>query len=261
MPPRRGRKKNARGTRRTSSTRRVAKVDPDTILDSILDEAVARLGLDILGLSQRDYREILKPIVEGIVSAYSSRPSREAVLSKITGNPRPVYVYTAIYLLNRFEELTSDQIEFIVSNAPEVAGRYAARIYKEVVRTGREDLLPHLRQAWEIHGTPTYVSCPYCGFRAILPDYTCAVCGKEISEKVLKSSIGFDLMLEEYAELYGEHGLKEAITRGYVVLRDTLYPPGEEDRLSLRLYLSRKEIDRLKELLRKRTNSPTIMRV
>jgi len=260
MPRRRRRQQRSttgssrRGTRRSSgATRRQVRIEPGAVLESVLDEIVSKAGLDLLGLERRDYAEILRPIVEGILSGYSSRPSRETLVSKILGNLRPLYMYAAAYLVERFDRLNVDQLEFVVSNAPEIAARNAARLYQELISAGREDLVPLLRKAWEQFGNPTPVTCPYCGFRAVLPNYVCAICGREVKEKDIKAMIDFDSLLAEFVEFYGLGGVREALEKGYVVLKDTIYPPSEEEPLALRLYLSRRDKEKLKNMISRAT--------
>lgn len=216
----------------------------------MLDEVVSRLGLDILGLGREDYREILKPVVEGIVSRYSSRPSKEAVTNRIMNIAQHVYALAAAYLLERDRELTEDQVEFVITNAPMIAARYVQRLYSVVKRLGRNDLIPLLRSAWERYGRPSPIACPYCGFRAVTPDLVCIVCGREIRERDVKQAIGFEERLRELVEFYGPMGAREVLEKGYVLLGDTLKPPsagGEGGEIVL--HLSRGEKELLRNLL------------
>ncbi len=226
-------------------------MDPESVLESIVDEVVRRLGLDLLGLSREEYKEILRPVVSGIVEQYSSRPSRETLVNKIVGLQPHLYILASAYVLEKDKPLTEDAVEFIVSNAPQVAAKYVSRLYDAVNRLGRRDLLPLLRSAWERYGRPTPVPCPRCGFRAVAPDLVCMVCGYELDEKDVKEAVDFDDMLKEFAEMYGLSEVREAIDRGIVILGDGMLKPPSAPRepTDIVLHLSREEREKLRRLV------------
>lgn len=253
---RRGSSRGSSGSRRSSSSRpsrrrTVKPLDPESVLDSVVDEVVRRLGLDLLGLSREDYKEILRPVVAGIVEQYSSRPSRETIVNKLVNLQPHLYVLASAYVLERDKPLTEDAVEFIVSNAPQVAARYVSKLYEAVNRLGRHDLLPLLRSAWERYGHPTPVPCPRCGFRAVTPDLVCMVCGYELDEREVKEAVDFERLLEEFAELYGPGEVREAIERGVVLLGDGVLKPPSAPRepTDIALHLTRRERERLRELV------------
>ncbi len=223
-------------------------MDPEKILDSILDEAVARLGLDILGLSREQYREMLKPIIEGIVSMYSSRPSNDSILARLRATAQNVYVMASAYMLEKLDKLTPEQLEFIVANGGPVAGKYAPRLYQLAVELGRKDLIPQIRYLWETYGSPTPITCPRCGFRAVTPELKCMVCGYEPSEREVKEAIDFREKLEMFAEEASVDEIREAVERGYVLVGERVKPPSApREPFDVELRLDRSEV----ELLRK----------
>ncbi len=223
-------------------------MDPDKLLDSILDDVVQQLGLDILGLERKAYAEMLKPIIEGILSQYSSRPSKDAIVGRLKATVQHVYMYAAAYLLEKLEKLTPEQLEFVVSYGGPVAAKHVSRLYSEAKRLGREDLIPQLRRVWELYGNPTPIPCPRCGFRAVTPDLYCMVCGYTLTEREAKEMIDFRERLRELVEFYSESEVLDTIERGYVVVGDTIKPasarPSPTDVV---LHLTAEE----KELLRK----------
>ncbi len=243
-------------SRRRSSrtaTVRVSKIDPDKVLDSILDEAVSSLGLDILGLTRDQYREMLKPVIEGIVSSYSSRPSNESILARLRATSQNVYILASAYLLEKLEKLTPEQLEFVVANGGPVAGRYAPKLYRLAVEYGRSDLIPQIRYLWELYGNPTPIPCPRCGFRALTPDLRCMVCGYEATEKEVKKVIDFESRLREFAEEAPLDAVREAIERGYVLVGETVKPPSApREPFDVELRLSREEIGLLRKLVEER---------
>lgn len=235
---------------RSKGARRISRqsINIDSIVEALVDEFVFRSGLDVLGLSREDYVEILKPIVAGIVDQYSSRPSKEAIMSKMSTTIQNVYMLATAYMLEKGIPLTRERLEFIVTNAPQVAARYVSHLYRELKSNGLDHLLPLLRRAWETYGRPTPIACPYCGFRSLTPDFVCMVCGREVGEREVKEAIDFKEKLKEFVEFYSPNDVIEAIERGYVVVGEYVKPPSlQPNRSELVLHLSREE----KELLRK----------
>ena len=244
------RARRSSGASAARRTRPRPKLDPDQVLEGILDELVARLGLDILGLSRDEYKEMLRPVIEGLLDQYSSRPSKEALLSRLENQAGNLYLLAAMYVLEKRDRLNEDQLEFIVSNAPQVAARYVSRLYEEAKRLGREDVVPLLRSAWERYGTPSPIPCPRCGFRAVTPDLVCMVCGYELSEREAKEMIDFGERLRELVEFYGPSAAREALSRGYVIVGETVKPPTETPELTdIVLHLDQRDREFLKRLL------------
>jgi DNA-directed RNA polymerase subunit RPC12/RpoP len=239
------------GRRASRTVRRpAARIDPQKLTEEILDDVSSRLGLDILGLKREQLVEALRPIVEGILEQYSSRPSKEAIISKIANTSRNVYIMIAAYIVERINSLTSEQLEFVINYGEAIAARHAPRLYAEAKRLGRDDLIPMLRMLWEKYGNPTPIACPYCGFRAVTPDLVCMICGKELSEREVKEAIDFRERLREMVELYSEREVEDAISKGYVIVGDVVKPPsyGVEPG-NLILHLTMEERSFLKNLL------------
>jgi hypothetical protein len=238
---------------RTSGIYRAQRVDPEKILESILDDAVGQLGLDILGLDRSAYAEMLKPIIEGIVSQYSSRPSKDSILGRLRATAQHVYMYASAYLLEKLDKLTNDQLEFVVSYGGPIAAKYASRLYREAKRLGREDLIPQLRRLWEMYGNPTPIPCPRCGFRAVTPDLYCMICGYTLTEKEAKDAIDFNERLRELVEFYSPQEVLETIERGYVIIGDTIKPATANPQpTDIVLHLTAEEKEFLRKLLAER---------
>ncbi|BEP17011.1 hypothetical protein PYJP_03630 [Pyrofollis japonicus] len=226
------------------------RIDPHKLTEDILDEVSSRLGLDILGLKREQLVEALRPIVEGILEQYSSRPSKEAIISKIVNTSRNVYMMIAAYIVERIDSLTNEQLEFVINYGEAVAAKHAPKLYAEAKRLGRDDLIPMLRMLWEKYGNPTPIACPYCGFRAVTPDLVCMICGKELSEREVKEAIDFRERLQEMVELYSEREVEDAISRGYVIVGDVVKPPSYNiEPGNVVLHLTAEERSFLKKLL------------
>ena len=244
---------SGRSTRSTSTSRRASRVDPDKVLDSILDEAVTALGLDILGLSRDQYREMLKPVVEGILSMYSSRPSNDAIIGRMRTTAQNLYMMASAYLLEKMDKLTQEQLEFVVANGGPVAGKYAPKLYRIAVELGRTDLIPQIRYLWEMYGNPTPIPCPRCGFRALTPELRCMVCGYEAKEKEVKKVLDFEARLKEFAEEASVEEVREVIEKGFVVVGETVKAPSApREPFDVELRLTREELSLLRKLVEER---------
>lgn len=233
--------------RRKRSTSQKKTINVDTIIEKITDEAISSLGLDVLGLTRDQYREMLRPIIEGILSTYSSRPAVDTIISKMRATLNQLYMMAAAYVLEKLDELNEEQLEFVIANGATVAVNHIAKLYKHIEKYRRWDLLPQLRYLWETYGKPTPLSCPYCGFRAITPDLVCLVCGREIKENDLKKAIDFEQRLIEFAETTELSKLREIIEKGYVLIGEDIRSPSEEHtgvEVELRLSEPEKEIIR-----------------
>jgi ribosomal protein L37E len=213
-----------------------------------LEEVVSRLGLDILGLNRDQYREMLKPIIEGLLSTYTSRPSSDSIIARLRATAQNVYVMASAYLLEKFDRLTPEQLEFVVANGGPVAGKYAPKLYKLAIELGRTDLIPQIRYLWEVHGSPTPIECPRCGFRAVTPDLTCIICGYEAKEREVKEAIDFREKLRMFVEEASPSEIREVLERGYVLVGETVKPPSApREPFDLELRLERDELEFLRK--------------
>ncbi|MCE4602243.1 MAG: hypothetical protein F7C08_00690 [Desulfurococcales archaeon] len=209
-----------------------------------------RLGLDYIGVNVEELAGILEPVIEELVEARSTRPKADAIVNRLERGKQLLLKAIAANLLDR-EELTPEQVEFIVANAEELAGRAAPKLYRQAERHGLEHLVDALRYLWERYGNPLPVRCPRCRFSSLTPDLECIVCGARVGEEELKRSIGFKDMLLEYART-ADHGiLREILAAGFVVLDGELKPPSlrPASGYSIVIYLNREEREEVGKLL------------
>lgn len=223
----------------------------DEVLKQVIPEVVSRLSLDYLGLTEKELRDVIEPIVSGIVESRKTKPSIESLVKRIVNGKQMLYKALAAKLLER-DRLEPHQVEFIVSNAPDIAGRAAPRLYKDIAEQGLDYLLDTLRYLWQRYGRPTRIRCPYCGFYSVTPDLTCMVCGRVVEEKDLKESIGFRRLLESASKVMDRSLLEEIARAGFVVYDGEIHPPSLRQRIpeGVVLYLSREERELLKRLAR-----------
>ncbi len=256
MLPRRKRSASQQGKRRqTGRSKKKWTLDVEAVASEVIPEVASRLGLDYLGLTERELRDVIEPIISSIAEARSTKPSVESLVKRIVAGKQMLYKAIAAKLLER-EELTVDQLEFIVANAPELAGRAAPKLYRIAKAAGADHIIDTLRFLWERYGKPTPVRCPYCGFRAVTPALECIVCGRSVEEEDLKRAIGFEDLLRRFAETADPALVEEVIRRGYVLLDDEIKPPSLRSTtpLAVEIYLTRRERELLRSLLSEKSS-------
>ncbi len=268
LPRRRGssrsRSSRSRGSKgsgtRTSraSRRRGFKLDVESVSAEVARQVAERLGLDYYGLSPSDIRDLVADIVQGIAANRSTKPSIESLVKNIMRNKEAFLKGVAAKLVERGPPYSVEQLELIVSAAPEVAGRAAPMLYHEAKRLGADHIVEALRDLWNRYGRPTPIKCPRCGFNAVAPDLTCIVCGASLSEEEVKESIGFEGMLESFARRSPPQLVREALRAGYVVVDNEVKPPSlwRPGEYGIQLFLSRRERLLLERILRERASAP-----
>ncbi len=224
--------------------------DVDHVAGEILGEVAARLGVEGV-VDPAVLKDILSEFIAALVESRSSKPTMESIVKRIVAAREGILKALAARLLEEPEKLDREQLEFIVANAPELAGRAAPALYEVALRLGADDVIDALRSLWLQYGRPTPIKCPRCGFHAVAPDLSCIVCGAQLSEEEVKRSIGFDALLEEFAERADVRLVEEAASAGYVLVDGEVHAPSERPLLQyyVELYLSREERERLRRVL------------
>ncbi|MCE4628300.1 MAG: hypothetical protein F7C34_04030 [Desulfurococcales archaeon] len=246
----------SRRSRSASGSRsRKWKLDMDKVVGEVGREVIERLGLDYLGIDIDFIRDILEEIIAGIAESRSTKPSIESLVKNIVRNKDLFYKAIAAKLATK-ENLTVEQLEFIVSYAPEVAGRAAPQLFRIARELGADHIISALRFLWSKYGRPTPFTCPRCGFRALTPDLKCLVCGAEVSEEEFKRSIGFESLLEDLARSSPASAM-EILSAGLALYDgERLYPPSSRALLSgrpiIEIYLGSHERKILESILRQR---------
>ncbi len=191
-------------------------VDPEKLLDEYLDDAVVGLGISSLQLDRDEYKELIKEPFVAAVGQVKSKPKLSTILNRLLANRDGLMEYLAMKLarIREVEKMTDEQLEFVVYNTRAGIVALAPQLYKEAVRRGRSDLVDILRYEWDMYGIRSPIKCPKCGFDSIMPDFTCKVCGYEISMKELKAQIGVVDLLKDYSNIDPE-GFKEILSSGY----------------------------------------------
>lgn len=234
--------------------RRQAQVDVDSMAEEAAGEVMVRLGLEGV-VDRRLVVEVMREVVSGIVESRSTKPSLESIVKRVTANAAPFLKAVAALLLSEADKLTVEQLEFIVSHAPELAGRAAPALYARALELGANWVAGALRGLWLRYGRPTPVRCPRCGFNSVAPDLSCVVCGAQLSEEEVKKSLGFPEALRSFALRADLKLVEEAANAGYVVVDDDIHPPSVKALLPfyLELHLSGAERKLLEDAIRART--------
>jgi len=237
-----------RQEKRVSSKAR-KEVDIDKWLDSHVDELISLLGLDLLKLKKEEYIEILRKPVELLYGSPSSRPDALTIAKRIKRYSEDVYPAIALTLLSLRDELTLEQVDFIVNNIGKAVLNVASRLYKEVIKFGRDDLLSLLRRVWRVSWLENRsrilpLECPVCRFNALMPDLTCLVCGSTVSERQVKEFINFKESLKSFVSSLSCEDIKNLLKYDYVLINgiSIKHPSLPRDvNIDVELYLDKDE--------------------
>ncbi|MCY0868059.1 MAG: hypothetical protein OWQ48_02360 [Desulfurococcus sp.] len=238
-----------KGKSRKSVSKRPARVfDTSRLVEEVLDQVYATLGLDALDVDREVALRIAREIAELAASGYTSKPSLDALLKKIQRNKAVLNELIASRILELVEKPSLRTLEFVIANGGKAIVRDISRLYKLAREQGRDDLIDALRAVWDKHGVKGLVKCPRCGFNSISPDYSCVVCGYVVSEKYVREELGFNEKFKEYLKTASVAELR-TILEARLVLADQkwVYPPRG---LSLRggealypIHLTRSDVD------------------
>ncbi len=241
--------------RRTRGVTRRKTLDASSFAEKYFDLLSQALMLDFLEVPREVGLEIVKEVVSALAGE-SSYVSIDSMVSRIRRYSDRVNELIAYKLLELLDKLNEQQLEFIIAYGKAAAGKNAARLYAEALRLGRRDLLPQIRALWEMYGNPTPLECPYCGFRAVAPNLTCIICGREVKESDLKKANDFIEKLKLFAEEASIDEIKEALTKKAVLLGEQVKAPSApRSPLDVELPLSQDEVAILKEAMFKKQAS------
>lgn len=184
------------------------------------------LGLEDMGIGESIIRDILREVVEAIVSGYSSKPSAEAIIKRVKRSLPQVAEFVAGRLLSSVNKLSEPVLEYVVRYGGRALIPEMNRLYGLAFKLKREDLIGQLMYAWNKYGPRGLVECPRCGFRAIAPDNSCLVCNNVVTDSYIKKALNFDEKFSIYVKTASIAELREVLNYGYVLLSDSgiFYP-------------------------------------
>ncbi len=195
-------------------------LDLDKFAVQVFNDISEYLGLSLLKIPERVQREIVREVMNVIVTSTSYKPSIDKLFKRIDRNRELIYMIISGKILEHtpVSKLGDEQLEFIVYNGGYFIIEYIQDIYRELRRRGREDLISYLRYVWEKYGKPTPIECPKCGFRSIMPDYSCYICGYVVTGEYIRGKIGFEEKFKQYISTASVAELKNIIDAGYVLV-------------------------------------------
>ena len=242
---------------RRSRGRKRFTLDVAAVSKEVASEVIKRLGLDLIGVSADDIIDIVEDIVSGIAESRSTKPSVDSLVKRILASKDQFKKAVAARLLERKgEELNLEQLEFVVANAPELAGRSAPILYRVAKRLKAEHIILALQTLWNKYGLRTPIRCPRCGFYAVTPDLTCMVCGASLEEEEIKKSISFRERLESFLQRAPTPLVREIYQAGFVLLDDEIHPPSmPPSGFKVEVHLNREERLLVKKFLEEREES------
>ena len=197
-------------------------VDAEKLLDEYLDEVEVGRGISHLNLDKELLKEILKEPFISAVGQVKSKPKARTIINRLNASKDEMMEYLAVRIIREVEvsKLSDDQLEFVVVNIKKPIVDLAPQLYAEAKKRGRKDLIDILQYNWNLFGLRSPVKCPKCGFEAVMPDYSCRVCGYSLSTREIKEAINLMSQLEEMYS-YDPEGLKEIVTSGYLIYIST----------------------------------------
>ncbi len=229
----------------------------DALADKLTKEVSEFLGLDTLALPDSLLQDVVREIMHIVITSTSYKPSTDTILKRINRHSEIVNMIIASKMLEKLKDFTDEQLEFIVYNGKKMIVPEISRLYKILKKKGREDLLSYLQYVWETYGRPSPIRCPKCGFRSIMPDCSCYICGHVVSEKYLKEQLGFESRFKEYVKEASENELEEILDMGLVLVsEDEIRSPKKRPQGGIKyyylIYLSTSDISLIRDELAKR---------
>ncbi len=179
-----------------------------------------------------------------------SKPKPGPVYNKINRNIHLFEKALAAKLAENPESLTGDQLEFIITRNPELAGRIAPVLLDRLKAEGRDDLIEVLRDLWAEEHSGFYLKCPRCGFRSLTPDFHCVVCGYEASEEEVRKYNNIDQELEIFIENAKPSELRKLLSAGFFYYIIGIELPGEKLGKAYMFFLTRRDRERIEKRLR-----------
>lgn len=198
-------------------------VDFDKWIEENIREFVELSGLSVLGLSKAQYVELLYEILIQLYGSPTTRTDVETVVKRYNRHKEVINELIANKLVHMFETLPPNLLDFIVASVKDSVLSVAPKIYGQVVRENRTDLVEVLKIKWfngwvsKRYRVPP-ITCPKCGFNSLMPDLSCLVCGSVVSESQLKKHVDFEKSLERFVNELPCNELRDLLNYDLVLL-------------------------------------------
>lgn len=223
-------------------------VDIDKWIEENIREFVELSSLSILGLSEAQYIELLHDILTQLYGSPTARTDVETVVRRYNRHKEVINELIANKLVQMFETPSPSLLDFIVSNVRDSVLSVAPRIYGQVVKEKRTDLIEVLKIKWfnawvsKRFRIPP-ITCPKCGFNSLMPDLSCLICGSIISESQLKKHVDFEKSLERFVNELSCNELRDLLNYDLVLLNSEgiKKPTDTRSLVDIEVYLTSKE--------------------
>ncbi len=236
------------------SSRKKKSINIDSWIDKYIMDFVSLIGLDILGLGKKAYKELLSDIMIELYGSLTSYTNVKTLAKRYLRNRRLLDEVIASRLAMTLDKFTEEQLEFIVYNISDSVLNLAPKIYEEIKRLGRNDLATLLRVKWanawlKIKKTSLPLECPKCGFNAVMPDLTCLVCNSVLKESEVKQHANFLSSFKMFIDDLQCEDLKRLLNYDYVLMNGAgiKLPWERKEPIDVEIFLSDVEKKLLKE--------------
>ncbi len=227
-----------------------------------ISEFVELTGLSCLKLTREQYLDLLHDLLTQLYGSPTTRTSVETVIKRYNRHKDSINEMIANRLVFMFEELAPEQLDFVVLNVRDSSLAVAPRIYHQLAREGMRDLTEILRIKWfnawisRKYRLPP-LTCPICGFNALMPDLTCIVCGAAVSESLLRKTVDFEKTLLRFLEELQCDDLKNLLNYDTLLLNSEglKHPASARTPVDIEIYLSAGEKKLMRETYIKRCRS------
>ena len=230
-------------------------VDIDKWIEENIREFVDLSGLSVLGLSEAQYIELLHDILTQLYGSLTTRKDVETLVKRYDRNKELINELIANRLIQMFENLSPSLLDFIVASVKDSVLSVAPRIYSQIIREKRTDLIEILKikwfNAWITHRTRIPpITCPKCGFNSLMPDLSCLVCGSTVSESLLKKHVDFEKNLERFARELPCNELRDLLNYDLVLINSEgiKKPTDIKSPVDIEVYLTPKEKKVIREV-------------
>ncbi len=240
--------------------RKKREINIEAWIDKYIMDFVSLTGLDTLGLSKEQYKELLSDILVDLYGSLTSYSNVKVVAKRYLRAREKINEVIAARLAFMLNELTPEQLEFIVFNINvNTALSVVPRIYGFLNRLGREDLIEILRIKWRNSWIRKKYDvlpplCPYCGFNSLMPDLTCLVCGALVNEKDLIRSEEFRVKFMELVRNLSCEELRALLQHDIILYNDSEVKPLTQKKLpvDVEIYMPRSLKNIIRSELRER---------
>ncbi|MGC8975106.1 MAG: hypothetical protein ACP5KB_02775 [Thermoprotei archaeon] len=223
-------------------------VDIDKWVKENIREFIELSGLSILGLSEAQYIELLHDILTQLYGSPTTRTDVETVVRRYNRHKEIINELIANKLVQMFETPSPSLLDFIAANVRDSVLSVAPKIYWQIIKEKRTDLIEVLKIKWfnawvsKRFRIPP-ITCPKCGFNSLMPDLSCLVCGSTISELQLKKHVDFEKSLEKFVNELPCSELRDLLNHDLVLLNSEgiKKPTDPRSPVDIEVYLTPKE--------------------